>query len=207
MRFTSSLLALGSLATCVFAQDSDISTVVSRFTQAKIPSDIGIPFNPSYLMSATYDFNDWSSFLFQSGSSIKASEMFASPHFDFYGAGEDAYAGPYVVAIVDLDGGASGQVRRFLASDYVYNWRTGALETAFDGTPGGAPIKYYTNWTQPASTSRAHRFVFLAFKQSPTFNEQRLVTSNTPTANWSLSSFANATGLAQPVAGLFGLVS
>jgi len=64
--------------------------------------------------------------------------------------------GPYVIAIVDPDGGQFGQVRHFLAGNYQLNPSgTGDL------TPSGQPI---TAWFQPTPGvgNPAHRCVTLS---------------------------------------------
>ncbi|KAJ3506027.1 hypothetical protein NMY22_g17381 [Coprinellus aureogranulatus] len=92
--------------------------------------------------------------------------------------------------------GQFGQVRHFLAGNY--NNNNGDLVNTT------API---TAWFQPSpgAGNPAHRYVFWAFKQSPDFNQQRLVTSQTFIGNWNLSSFTSQTGLGNPVAATFML--
>ncbi|KAF5330029.1 hypothetical protein D9611_010482 [Ephemerocybe angulata] len=194
MRLPGVLVALASLAIRAQAQDASVAAAVSKFNAVGIPAALGIPFNPTYVLSAHYTYSGFAVY-FASGAhhtgSIPLHHRRDRP-------------GSYVVAIVDLD--VDGGTRYYLASGYAFNWRSGWLEHAFDGTPAGAPINYITDWKTPppnVGEPREHRLVYLAFKQSPGFDGQTLVTPETPAGNWSLSAFVNATQLGEPVAGVF----
>ncbi|TEB30549.1 PEBP-like protein [Coprinellus micaceus] len=192
MRFPS-LVALVSLASCAFAQDVSISDVVTAFNNANIPSVFGINFNPTALLQVTFTRNGQAT-TFSSGANVPRDATSPIPTFQISGTTDP---GPYVIATVDPDGGQFGQVRHFLAGNYQNN--NGAL------TNTSQPI---TAWFQPSpgAGNPAHRYVFWAYKQSPDFNQQRLVTAQTFIGNWNLSSFASQTGLGNPVAASFMLV-
>lgn len=203
MRLPTVLVALASFAIRAQAQDASVAAAVNKFNAAGIPAALGIPFNPTYVLSAHYTYSGFAVY-FASGAHHTGSTLWPHPEFQFHYTTEDTDPGPYVVVIVDLD--VDGGTRYYLASGYAFNWRSGWLEHAFDGTPAGAPINYVTDWKTPppnVGEPREHRLVYLAFKQSPGFDGQTLVTPETPTGNWSLSAFVNATQLGEPVAGVF----
>ncbi|RXW17742.1 hypothetical protein EST38_g8116 [Candolleomyces aberdarensis] len=194
MRFPS-LVALVSLASCAFAQDTSIADVVTAFNNANVPNAFGIRFNPTALLQVTFTRNGVPT-TFSSGTNVPRDATAPVPTFKLVGASDP---GPYVIATVDPDGGQFGHVRHFLAGNYQLNTATNDL------TNTSQPI---TAWFQPSpgAGNPAHRYVFWAFKQSPNFNEQRLVTAQTYIGNWNLSSFAAQTGLGDPVAASFMLV-
>ncbi|KAJ2936423.1 hypothetical protein H1R20_g671, partial [Candolleomyces eurysporus] len=164
MRFPS-LVALVSLASCAFAQDTSIADVVTAFNNANVPNAFGIRFNPTALLQVTFTRNGVPT-TFSSGTNVPRDATAPVPTFKLVGASDP---GPYVIATVDPDGGQFGH-------------------------------------PSPGAGNPAHRYVFWAFKQSPNFNEQRLVTAQTYIGNWNLSSFAAQTGLGDPVAASFMLV-
>jgi hypothetical protein len=51
------------------------------------------------------------------------------------------------------------------------------------------------------------RYIFLLFKQPDGFNDQTVVTPNTPTSLFNISAFAQEVGLGDPIAGTFMLVA
>ncbi|KAG2009042.1 hypothetical protein CC2G_014413 [Coprinopsis cinerea AmutBmut pab1-1] len=193
MRFPS-LVALISIASCALAQDTNIADVVNAFNTANIPRDFGIQFNPVGLLQATFTRNGQQT-TFSSGHNVPRDATAQTPTFKLTGVTDP---GPYVIANVDPDGGQFGHVRHYLAGNY-------NLQPDGNLVASGQPI---TAWFQPSPGfgNPAHRYVFWAFKQSPNFNQQRLVTPTTFIGNWNLSSFAAQTGLGDPVAGTFMMV-
>lgn len=187
-------VALLSLASCALAQDTDIPTVVAAFNSANIPTAFGLRFSPTSLLQVTFPRNP--PYTFSSGTNVPRDATAPVPTFKLVGATD---TGPYVIATVDPDGGSFGHVRHFLAGNYQLDVNTGAL------TNTSAPI---TAWFQPTpgAGNPAHRYVFWAFKQSPDFNQQRIVTAQTYIGNFNLSSLASQTQLGDPVAASFMLV-
>ncbi|KAK7464751.1 hypothetical protein VKT23_005958 [Stygiomarasmius scandens] len=112
--------------------------------------------------------------------------------------------------MVDLDAPSptnhsNSQVRHFLGG----NFRPSSAESV-----GSLQVRALGNSTpavsefkQPSPTSGLHRYVFLLYRQSPSFNGQTLVNASTPIQRFNITTFAEALDLGNPVGGTFMLVA
>ncbi|KAF5393622.1 hypothetical protein D9757_000403 [Collybiopsis confluens] len=202
MRFFSYLPYLLPLFTLAGAQDVDLEQVKFRFQTANIPLDIDIPsFDPTVLFELAFPQKSGPSIPTTAGDFINQNQTAGPPTF---GLEERAGSGPFVVAMVDLDAPdprnpTEAQIRHFLGG----NFRVGANSALVNSTPA------VTEFLQPNPPvgSEAHRYVFLVFKQSAAFNNQKLVTPATSRDNFDIAAFATALGLGSPIAGTYIVVN
>lgn len=73
---------------------------------------------------------------------------------------------------------------------------TGPLSIVLLRIDTDAYVIYYT-----------HRYIFLLFEQPEGFNDQTVVTPETPISLFNISAFAARVGLGDPIAGTFMLVA
>jgi hypothetical protein len=91
------------------------------------------------------------------------------------------------------------QIRHFLGGDFYLesgHWKVHAL---VNRTPA---ISEFIA-PQPPAGSGLHRYVFLLFKEPPSFKYQTLINSSSSPLHFNLSAFAEATGLGAPLGGTF----
>lgn len=89
------------------------------------------------------------------------------------------------------------QVRHFLGGDFYLesgHWEVHAL---VNRTPA---LSEFLD-PQPPAGSGLHRYVFLLFKEPPSFKYQKLVNSSSSPLHFNLSAFAEATDLGAPLGG------
>ncbi|KAI0260104.1 PEBP-like protein [Gloeopeniophorella convolvens] len=198
-----SLLALLLPAALVHAApQADPSTAAVRaiFEAFHIPEDAHLTFAPTTLLGLTFPEPGAAPVVPFTSEQLPRNATAGPPRFALSDAHASVGRGPFVVAAVDLDAPTpqdptSAQIRHFLGGDFVLH-TGGALANT---TPA---LTEFHQPTPPAG-SDPHRYVFLVFKQPPGFAQQTLVNASTSIANFNISSFAEATGLGQPLGGTF----
>ncbi|KAI0031171.1 phosphatidylethanolamine-binding protein, partial [Vararia minispora EC-137] len=179
-----------------------------------VTADANITFTPSLILQVQFPQPDGTVFNVTAGANVPRNGLPPSL------AGEDPPVivpsaqsfdfGNFVIAMVDLDAPTpqnpnSSEIRHFLGSNFTLfpAQNPDALALMVNFTPA---ISDYLQPTPPAE-SDAHRYVFLIYTQSPDFDEQTFVTPNTPVSDFSISDFATATGLGNPLGGTFIFVA
>ncbi|KAJ3567086.1 hypothetical protein NP233_g6597 [Leucocoprinus birnbaumii] len=199
MRFSLGFLSLIALA--VTAQDTNVRRVKQTFDDANIPADLSIKFDPTALLEVTFPEPGASPITIHAGQQLPRDSTAGPPTFSLLGTSR---RGPFVVAAVDPDAPTpqaptSAQIRHFLGGNFTPG-RSGLLSNS---TPALSEFRQPT----PPAGSDAHRYIFLVFEQPAGFNQQTVVTPTTPVQLFNISSFADAVGLGNPIAGTFMLVA
>ncbi|KAH9479679.1 hypothetical protein JR316_0008274 [Psilocybe cubensis] len=198
-----SAFVLLSLVGSIFAQDTNLATVKKAFDEAHIPGNLSLPFHPKVLLEVSFPQNIGRPITLHAGIQLPRNATAGPPFFSVVGP---AGKGPFVIATVDLDpptpqAPTLAQIRHFLGGNFVYKApKESVLLT--NRTPAVSEFRQPT----PPAGSDPHRYVFLLFEQSKTFNDQTLITPTSPIFNFNISSFAAAVGLGQPIGGTFMLV-
>jgi len=127
----------------------------------------------------------------------------------------------YVLITVDPDAPTpqnptSSQIRHFLGANFhdvggaLVN-KTAAISEWIQPTPpAGSDAHRQVNEAEKGATkilTWVHRYIFLLFKQSYSFNDQTLINSTSPISLFNVSSFAEQTSLGDPIAGTLLLVA
>ncbi|KAK6977555.1 phosphatidylethanolamine-binding protein [Favolaschia claudopus] len=200
MHLSSAIVSL-TFALVAVGQDVSIAAVKKAFTNANIPTDLDIVFQPTALLEVSLPQTAGPPITLHAGIQVPRNDTAGPPTFHVAG---NVGKGPFVVATVDPDAPTpqaptSAQIRHFLGGNFVLN--SGGL--LVNSTPA---ISEFRQPTPPAG-SDAHRYIFLLFKQSPAFATQTLVNSSTPVQLFNISQFAAAVDLGNPIAGTFMLVA
>ncbi|KAF9059571.1 PEBP-like protein [Rhodocollybia butyracea] len=200
-RITRLLLLVASFVV-TSAQDTSLAAVKAAFEEVNIPEDIFITFNPTVLLEVTLPEPNARDIILHAGIHVPLNDTAGPPSYAIRG---NAGKGPFVVAVIDPDAPTPGDpseadYRHFLGANFFASHR-GVLQPLTNTTPA---ISDFLMPTPPAG-SPLHRYTFLLYNQPAGFNKQTLVNSTTPVPSWNLSSFAEATGLGQPIGGTFML--
>ncbi|KAI9509777.1 PEBP-like protein [Russula earlei] len=191
--------------------DTNLAQVRQTFEQFNIPANASLSFNPIVLLEVAFP---------QPGAAVSApvsageqipQNVTAGPpewalHSNGLGSADTGF-GPFVLAVADLDvptpqAPSSSQYRHFLGGGF-YLGKDGLDVTRLvNNTPA---ISEFVQ-PNPPQGSDPHRYVFLVFKEPPSFSNQTLVDSSTSRLSFNVSAFAIATGLGDPLGGTFILV-
>ncbi|EKM75533.1 hypothetical protein AGABI1DRAFT_132198 [Agaricus bisporus var. burnettii JB137-S8] len=188
MRLSLTLLSLFTLL--VGAQDTSIRDVRRAFADANIPEDLSINFEPTALLQVTFPQRGSDPITLHAGVQLPRDSTAGPPTYAVSGT---SCPGPFVIASVDPDAPTpqtptSSQIRHFLGGNFSPRGSNGMQPT-------------------PPAGSDAHRYIFLLFEQPEGFNDQTVVTPETPISLFNISAFAAEVGLGDPIAGTFMLVA
>ncbi|KAF9068630.1 PEBP-like protein [Rhodocollybia butyracea] len=186
------------------AQDTSLAAVKAAFDEANLPEDIFFTFDPTVLLEVTLPQTSGKDIVLHAGIHVPRNDTAGPPSFAI---GGEAGNGPFVVAAIDPDAPTpqdptDAEIRHFLGGNF-FTLRGGEPERLTNTTPAISEFRQPT----PPVGSPAHRYTFLLFHQPLGFNSQTLVNSTTSVELFNLSSFAEATGLGQPIGGTFMLVA
>lgn len=200
----SSLQYLLAISVLAYAQDTNLTAVKEAFDSAHIPTDLGIAFNPRFLLEVSFP-QAPGYITLHAGLPVPRNATVGPPSFTALGT---AQTGPFVIISVDPDvptpqNRTLAQIRHLLAPNFSALDSAPVFRLLTNSTPAISP---YLQPGPPAG-SPAHRYIFLLFDQPEGFNDQTLVTQTTPIALFNVSAFAAATGLGAPIAGTFMLVA
>ncbi|KAF7767885.1 hypothetical protein Agabi119p4_7128 [Agaricus bisporus var. burnettii] len=200
MRLSLTLLSLFTLL--VGAQDTSIRDVRRAFADANIPEDLSINFEPTALLQVTFPQGDSDPITLHAGVQLRRDSTAGPPTYAVSGT---SCPGPFVIASVDPDAPTpqtptSSQIRHFLGGNFFPRGSDGMLSNST------AAVSGFRQPTPPAG-SDAHRYIFLLFEQPEGFNDQTVVTPETPISLFNISAFAAEVGLGDPIAGTFMLVA
>jgi len=209
------LSVLAPLFLTAFAQDLGVAGVKQAFDKANIPNDLKVTFNPKFLLEVVLPQSEGAPILVHAGIQIPTrNDTAIQPIFALLDPSHptvNAGPGPFVIAALDPDAPSptntsNAQVRHFLGGDFFPRTLPGQAS----GSSGPllanttAPI---SGWRQPTPTMGNHRYVFLAFRQPAGFDQQTLVSADTPIQHFDIAQFAEAVGLGDPIAGTFMMVA
>jgi len=184
---------------------TDLTTVRQIFEHFNIPTNASLTFNPVVLFEVTFPVpGTAASINVTVGEPIPRKLTAGPPQWALGTNTSDVGSGPFVVAAVDLDvptpqAPTYSQYRHFLGGGFYLGQDSRAL---VNNTPA---ISEFVQ-PNPPQGSDPHRYVFLVFKESPSFSNQSLVNASTSPLRFNISAFALATGLGDPLGGTFILV-
>jgi len=223
---TAALISL-SLAMIACAKDTNLRTVQRAFQEASVAKDANITFDPSVILQVQFPQADGTLLDLTAGGHVPRNATANMPLFNLFSPAfkfpvrestepestepSSSARGPgtFLVSMVDLDAPTPQQpnmseIRHFLGPDFTLSPpKSDGLAPLTNSTPAISSFRQPT----PPVGSDAHRYVFLIFSQPPGFDNQTLVTPQTPITNFSISKFAAATGLGNPLGGTFMLVA
>jgi len=181
--------------------DKSIEKVRHTFEEYYISATIHLPFDPVVLFEVTFPQLDAPPIHITAGIQITPKQASEPPHFalcdhDLRAVGR----GPFVVAAVDPDAAPSlAEVRHFLGGGFYLEPGHQGEHALVNKTP--ALSEFLT--PQPPAGSGLHRYIFLLFKEPPTFKDQKLINSSSSPLRFNTSAFVEATGLGAPLGGTF----
>jgi phosphatidylethanolamine-binding protein (PEBP) family uncharacterized protein len=188
--------------TPIAGADATTADVVSAFNRFNVTTRFGLNFNPTAILGVQFTGQTQS---FKAGDNVARNITLNTPQISLWSPSGDVGPGPFVIVMADPDvptpsNPTYGPVRHWLAGNYYPTPTSNVL------TPSGTAITPYFQPT-PGVGSPAHRYTYLLYKQPANFNQQRVVTAQTSILNWNVTSFAAQTGLGDPIAGSFMMVT
>ncbi|KAI5124035.1 hypothetical protein M0805_003864 [Coniferiporia weirii] len=198
-----SLFIALSLVSLVAAQSNalDIEAIEAHFSNAGIVPDLLPTFNPSVLMSVSFDGTG----VISPGQALSQSQVSSTPTVTVLPANSSVSIGSnftLVMADADVVGTdeSKGQTRHWLANGVTLS-DSGSNETVSNSS--ATVITEYAG-PAPASGSGAHRYVVLLYSQPSSFTPPANLSSpNIGVSVFSLSDYVSSTGLEGPVAGMY----
>ncbi|KAK7461290.1 hypothetical protein VKT23_008469 [Stygiomarasmius scandens] len=195
--------------------NSNIQNVQQAFNDAKIVGSVVPSFDPTaalspiYVDSSSLDPSS-SGIQFVPGGNLTTAQTMNQPEFWLTYNDASLLNDRFVIALVDPDAPTPGdqslaQIRHFIGGDYVIS-STQPSGTARLTNLSAGLAEYVA--PGPPEDSAPHRYTFLVYKQPPNFSEVAPSLVNSSTAleaivKFNLSSFAESTGLGEPIAGTF----
>ncbi|KAI0047477.1 PEBP-like protein [Auriscalpium vulgare] len=196
------LSLLSSTAFAAFTGDTSLAAVKAAFDDYDLPSDLDITFDPTVLFEVTFP----GPVYVHAGVQLTTTETTPEPSFGIR-LPLNGVTGPFVVIAVDPDAPAGvAEVRHIVAGDYTLG--SADANNVEPLTTTTTPCSAWVN-PQPPAGDPAHRYTFLLFKQSAGFDSQTVLQcqSTASPIGFNVSSFAQATGLGNPIGGTFMLVA
>ncbi|KAI5121062.1 hypothetical protein M0805_008578 [Coniferiporia weirii] len=199
---------VSSLLSPSLSQDTSVATVKAAFDNANIPEDAYITFDPTVLLEASFPQPSAPAVPITAGESVARNLTALPPSFGIQCTGSAIPEGPFVVAMVDLDAPTPqnrslAEVRHFLGGNFdLGHPNAHGLALLSNSSPA------VTEFQQPSppAGSDPHRYTFLLFRQSASFNGQTEVNSTTSTLSFNISQFAVDYDLGNPLGGTYMLV-
>ncbi|KAF8256885.1 phosphatidylethanolamine-binding protein [Lactarius quietus] len=162
-----------------------------------------LPFDPVVLFELTFPELDAPPIHITASLQITPNQASKPPCFALCDSRRAVGHGPFVVAAVDPDAvpAVAAEVRHFLGGDFYLEPGYQGAHELVNKTPA---ISDFLTPAPPVG-SGLHRYIFLLFKEPPSFKHQTLVNSSTSRFQFNLSAFVEATGLGAPLGGTFFL--
>ncbi|KAL0567636.1 hypothetical protein V5O48_014355 [Marasmius crinis-equi] len=183
-----------------------IASVTQAFQDAEVVPDVLASFSPRALLDVVFtDNSSMQALNVTPGMNLTTAQTANEPQFFLRANGTLQANASYVLAIVDPDAPTPqntsiSQFRHFLGGGFQVDNSTSQLQNTSAALSDFAP-------PTPPDGSDPHRYVVLVFDQPNGFNAsaQPLVNASTPRNNFNLTTFGQAVGLGNPIAGNFFL--
>ncbi|PAV24395.1 phosphatidylethanolamine binding protein [Pyrrhoderma noxium] len=196
-----------SAATLAIAQSSntalEIEAIQAHFTNAGLVPDLLSTFDPSALMSVSFD----GSSTIQPGQAFTSTEQVApQPTVTITPANSSVSLGDtFTILMVDADivgtDQSGGETRHWLLNGVTLSGSTeNGNETVSNSS--ATSITAYAG-PGPAEGSGAHRYVILLYTQPSSFSSPSDLSENAGVAKFSLADYVQSTGLQGPIAGTY----
>ncbi|KAF8585701.1 PEBP-like protein [Ramaria rubella] len=194
MLTTLSALAL-ALVPLVYAQDTNVTTVMAALQSAMIIPNVVPSFTPAFPLEVVFTDDTGSTFPVTAGANLTINQTANIPTFAILSNNTQIIGKPYLMAMIDPDALTPqnpnmSEFRHFLGADYISNASTNG-EFVLTNQSKTATLTDYVGPTPPVD-SDPHRYVVLCYLQSATGVTPPAGFNASDRSNFNITSFVDS---------------